>query len=293
VEVARWLLQEQPLWVDLGRLFARETRAFDVLSRLPNGSEKLPTLDDVSRLERNPTFDGAVVDAVTTRSTSWLAAALLSGGDPNTSFANELEWTVLCFAAWSGHEDGVRLLRQFGADPNKEGSRGMSALAKGAEYPRIVRLLLEKGANPNAGNRDGWYGPLSSAALAGSIESLQLLLARCGDANRVNAWGESVLHSAVFNSNAECCRELLVHGADPCGEEDGSFLRDTPMHIIARYPFGHEHGMERAKILDVLLEAGASLLAVNVDGFTPGQLALRSQGTSEAVREWFSRHEAV
>jgi hypothetical protein len=35
VEVARWLLQEQPLWVDIGRLFARQTRAFDVLSRLP------------------------------------------------------------------------------------------------------------------------------------------------------------------------------------------------------------------------------------------------------------------
>jgi hypothetical protein len=55
----------------------------------------------------------------------------------------------LCHAASSGYEDGVRLLL-FGADPNKEGWNGSSALAVGAEYPAIVTLLLEKGANPRA-----------------------------------------------------------------------------------------------------------------------------------------------
>jgi hypothetical protein len=52
-EVARWLLQEQLLWVDLGRLFARETRAFDVLLRLPKGGEALPELGSVNQVGRN------------------------------------------------------------------------------------------------------------------------------------------------------------------------------------------------------------------------------------------------
>jgi hypothetical protein len=45
VEVAKWLVAEHPPWLGLARRIAREKRAFDVLSRLPEGVEELPELD--------------------------------------------------------------------------------------------------------------------------------------------------------------------------------------------------------------------------------------------------------
>jgi hypothetical protein len=288
------VLQEQPLWLDLGRLFARETRAFDVLSRLPKGDKELPMLDSECRVERNPAVDGVVVDAVETESTSWLAAALLAGGDPDGRITNGIGEpdTILCHAAESGYEDGVRLLLQFGADPNQKGWDASNALAVGAAYPKIVRLLLEKGGDPNACDVNDQYNPLTFAAQLKNIESLRLMLANGGDASRVNDDGESTLHYALHCTNAECCRELLAHGADPCGRDRS--CDETPLHVVARCASWHD-GPERVKILDLLLESGASLLAKDMWGATPGERArhLFIGRSSKEVLEWFSPHETV
>jgi hypothetical protein len=179
VEVSRWLLQEQPSWLIIGRVFAREARAFDVLSRLPGGREGLPELGNPLRVERNTKFDVAVADAVAARGSSWLAAALLAGGNPNADITDPFDRgeRALCHAAKSGREDDVRLLLQFGAEPNKEGRSWITPLALGAEYPRIVALLLETGANPNAGGGRSHSSPLANAARAKDVESLRLMLA--------------------------------------------------------------------------------------------------------------------
>jgi hypothetical protein len=101
-----------------------------------------------------------------------------------------------------------------------------------------------------------------------------------------------VLHAALeyMGIDAECCRELLAHGADPCGH-DGIF-RDTPMHVVAKNARCW-HESELVKILDLLLEAGASMLAVNRAGLTPGPVARQDEETSKDVLEWFSQHEGV
>jgi hypothetical protein len=44
VEVERWLIAEHPPWLGLARRVAREKRALDVLSCLPEGDEELPPL---------------------------------------------------------------------------------------------------------------------------------------------------------------------------------------------------------------------------------------------------------
>jgi ankyrin repeat protein len=113
------------------------------------------------------------------------------------------------------------------------------------------------------------------------------MLAHGGDASRVDEHGWNVLHLGMLSTNAECCQELLVHGADPCGLGDD---KRTPMHVAARWAHGDD-GAERAKVLDLLFEAGASVLAVD-GGLTPGEAA-RGHGASKEVREWFSQHEAV
>jgi hypothetical protein len=47
-EVAKWLTAEHPPWCGLARRLAREKRAVDVLSRLPEGDETLPELDPLA-----------------------------------------------------------------------------------------------------------------------------------------------------------------------------------------------------------------------------------------------------
>jgi ankyrin repeat protein len=196
----------------------------------------------------------------------------------------------LCRAARSGYEDGIELLLQFGADPNKEGTNMSSVLAAGAGDPAIVALLLEKGANPNAYYASDRYSPLACAARVKNIESLRLMLAHGGDASRVCSLGQNVLHIALASTSAECCRELLAHGADPCGR---SRINDeTPMHVVAKFAF-HDDGPEHVKILDLLLEAGASLHVKDDGGFTPGKLARRYERASKEMLEWFSQHETV
>jgi ankyrin repeat protein len=265
---------------------------------LPKGSKELPTLDDVSQIEQNPKFDGTVVDGVEAKTTNWLAAVLLAGGDPNGTLP-ETDWMgrrdrVLCHAAKSGYEDGVRLLLQLGADPNREGCYTRNALAVGARYPAIVTMLFEKGANPNAGDAGSCYNPLACAARAESVELLRLMLAHGGDASRVDRRGQNVLHQALIYTSAECCRELLAHGADPCGR-GGRFDNETPMHVVAK--FGSlDDGPERVKILDLLLESGASLLVRDWGGATPGDRARQrtyGRAASKEVLEWFAHHETV
>jgi ankyrin repeat protein len=205
------------------------------------------------------------------------------GADPDGGRA-------LTLSAGLGREDGVRLLLEFGADPEgKKKWDDPSALTEGAKYPGIVALLLEYGANPNASVARCSLNPLVCAARARSVESLRLMLASGGDATRVDRDG-NVLHASLKCTDAACCRELLAHGADPCGQ--GGFFHDTPMHVVA-INAGRSNGPECMKILDLLLEAGASVLAVNGQGLTPGQVARRGQETSKEVLEWFAQHETV
>jgi ankyrin repeat protein len=256
---------------------------------LPKDSVELPELDSVSRVERNPNLAGVVADAVETKATSWLAAALLVGGYPNEVMidGDGDGVNLLIYAASLGYEDIVRFLLQFGADPKES-----DALAAAVEYPDIVALLLEKGADPNEVWVSSSSSPLARAARAKNVESLRMILACGGDPNRVCHLGGNVLHAALQNTNAECCRELLAYGADPCARSQHWFCEQTPMHVVARHDNGRD-GWERVKILDLLLDAGASVTAVDGAGLTPGEVVRQCHGASKEVLEWFCQHEAV
>jgi ankyrin repeat protein len=78
---------------------------------------------------------------------------------------------------------------------------------------RTVRDLLERGANPNATDRDGWT-PLHLAAGWGHAGAIRLLLDHGADIRARNSKGDTPLHVAFMLDQAEAARVLLAVGGD-------------------------------------------------------------------------------
>ncbi len=90
-----------------------------------------------------------------------------------------------------------------GADVNDKTSDGSTPLHCSSRFPQLVRLLLEKGANPNVVNGFGGT-PLSYAC--GIPDSLHALL---DGGALVMFGGKSVLRSACFRGHTESVKVLL------------------------------------------------------------------------------------
>ena len=177
-----------------------------------------------------------------------------SGASPNVK--DEFNTSALMYAAVYSDIDTMRLLLDRGADPNHADNSGATALMwsipdegksrllieRGANVNAtskltgrtplliaagrpgaagIVKLLLDKGADPKVRDRHG-LTTVIRAAYDGDLESMKLLLGRGVD---VNARGEgaTALERAVSRNDDALVDLLLTHGADVKAlAEDGS-----------------------------------------------------------------------
>ena len=149
----------------------------------------------------------------------------------------------------------LEYLLEKGADPNCRDENHCTplhyVLRQGKED--CIRLLLEKGANPNENDY------LHYAARMGNEGCVQALIEKRADINRNSGeWGFMPLHEAVHNGKVACARLLLENGAYLNGEDT---KRRTPLHIAA------EKGEDACVAL--LLDAGAELNHVDACGKVP------------------------
>ena len=85
-------------------------------------------------------------------------------------------WTPLHLASGHGHTMLVDILLSYGAGIDIQDDEGWTALHQAASrHFEIIRLLLERGANPNLKNSDG-HTPLDLAQQQKNTEVYQLLL---------------------------------------------------------------------------------------------------------------------
>jgi ankyrin repeat protein len=115
-------------------------------------------------------------------------------------------------------ESDAGLARAFSGD-------GFTALHLAAFFGQseAVRLLLDRGADPNAiatNEQVGPVQPLHSAAAAGGLDSVRLLLEHGADVNARQGGGFTALHAAAANRDAKLARLLLAGGADPTAKTD-------------------------------------------------------------------------
>lgn len=124
--------------------------------------------------------------------------------------------TALTLAAWLGYDHLARLFLDHGANPNKRGRDGRTALHIAADYGilKLVTSLVENGAEVDA-KVHGWT-PILLAAKTWRFEVmdvLECLVERGANVNAEDYHGRRALHWVAKHGGGECARFLVENGA--------------------------------------------------------------------------------
>jgi ankyrin repeat protein len=181
---------------------------------------KANNISEVSRLIENGSnltvadndSDQVLMYAALYASDDCIQLLLEKGANPNAK--NKLGETALL---WSVHDlKRVRLLIQYGADVNvvtDQGNTPLLAACVGSMQSEVIRLLLDKGANPLAKNSRGETS-LMRVALYGDTATAALLINRGVDVNLKNSNQETALFMCARTANNQMVSWLLRNGAD-------------------------------------------------------------------------------
>jgi ankyrin repeat protein len=222
--------------------------AYLLRTRLPDGTWRVDTR---RRAEGLPYFETGFPHGedqfLSYAATAWatMALAIALPGPPLDVFGarspparartvppqKALELTPLHAAALFGTLDELRSRLDAGDDPNHRlpGS-GLTPLMCAVSDPARVRLLLERGARPDARSRGGHSALLLAAGYAGGFEAVEVLLGRGADPGAKSMEGRTPIQAAAESGDPATVELLLASGAQL---EEG--LPDLTPLLIASY----------------------------------------------------------
>lgn len=187
-----------------------------------------------------------------------------------------------------GHLETVELLvarKASGADPK------LLAMAIAQKNPRMVAVLLNAGANPEAGMKDAYKNGdaaivalliqkgakvtdpsyLLGAVLVGHVELVRVLLEGGAPRDLVDGSGQPLIIIGALTGNVELVKVMLANGVDPNAKNRAG---DTALHILGNdrastgYPKFKEMKKDRLPIIQALVTGGADVNATNAKGET-------------------------
>lgn len=122
--------------------------------------------------------------------------------------------TPLCIAASTGQLDVMRLLLDRGADPDGAAADGRTPLYDAAlnGQAEAIKLLLSRGAAVDGVAISG-SAPLHAAALRGHTAAVKILLDSGATVNKAAADGITALHCAAFQEYLDIVQLLSDRGA--------------------------------------------------------------------------------
>jgi ankyrin repeat protein len=132
--------------------------------------------------------------------------------------------TPLMYACVYSSPQGMKLLLDRGADPNAKNDVGSTALMWAIGDMRKVRMLVSAGANVNARSNTGRTPLLLAAAHTGSAEKVKFLLDKGAEVNAVDRAGLNALAEAAATGDITVLRLLLAKGADVRVKQAGRFI---------------------------------------------------------------------
>ncbi|MGD9873796.1 MAG: ankyrin repeat domain-containing protein [Kiritimatiellia bacterium] len=164
---------------------------------------------------RTPFGTTALYQSILDDATNSFDALLSLGADSSIGITNG--WTPVHSAARKPNDYFIRRLLETGADMEQRGPRGETPLitAVQAGVTNVVLLLLDAGANIEATN-DYKFNALDFALAEKNPAMFRLLLDRGASPNArgsSNDW--PVIMSVAWAGNEEMLRDLLEYGADP------------------------------------------------------------------------------
>ena len=178
----------------------------------------------------------------------------------NPSGKTDESMTPLVHALCYGQRDNAKLLIEKGADVNAKDKDGWTPLMFALRYeqPSNAKLLIEKGANVNAKDKDGWTS-LMHALYAGQPDNAKLLIEKGADVNAKNKDpGWTPLMFALRYEQPSNAKLLIEKGTDVNAKNKDGW---TPLMLALRY--------EQPSNAKLLIEKGADVNAKNKDGWTP------------------------
>ena len=179
---------------------------------------------------------------------------------------------ALLRASNHGHIRIVRALLDKGADPNYSDHDGDTPilLATRNKCFEVARLLINHNAEVNVQNDLG-HTPLHMAAWTCHLKMTQLMLDWGTKWSVADCYGQTALMIAAKRGDSEVVKLMVDHG---CDVHQQNHENETALHYAAKR--GH------SSCARVLLEAGADINAESMFGYTPIMAAL-SAGFSSCV----------
>lgn len=169
---------------------AKQRKIFEYLAPLADPAvrdEGESLLEIVS--SRKPTQRQQLVEAAASGDLERIRLYIAAGVDVNGF--NEFRRTPLMAAALMGQVEAVDMLLDGGADPRRTSSKQFGPLHCGAEFPEIVRRLLDAGADPDESfpmiDEPDWT-PMCACVVRDSPDSLRLVRERSSRNVGVDDW---------------------------------------------------------------------------------------------------------
>ncbi|MGC9367824.1 MAG: ankyrin repeat domain-containing protein, partial [bacterium] len=171
--------------------------------------------------------------------------------DPNNINSTDSDGrTPLHIASWQGRVDIIEDLIKNGANVNeKDLANNETPLFYGIEEERVVRVLLENGAEVNIADFEG-ETPLLEASRNNDVEIINLLLDNGAEVNVVNEKGYTPLLISVSYENYDVAELLVNAGADVNVENEDGYT-----------PLIYAIGDEEIELIYKLIQEGADVNA--------------------------------